>query len=702
MPERNELAFLKYALGVTAVNPQEQTALENLMFERLLAAGFTVSSTGVVGFASGTLSANGWFNVKAAQYGAIGNGVANDTAAILLAAAAANAAGGVLFFPAGTYLTTANIPITASVRVMGDGKALSHIKATGACTRILEFTGTLVRCQVEDLYLDCNAVATSGIYGVGLSHSTFRSVQISGAKAVGTNPAAIMIGDPASSTGGWDNTFIDVDINGCAADGIFLMGVCNSTLFAGCKIFGNVGSGIVASSSNAVKVVGCTIESNAACGIFCVGGVMNIDIDDCYFLSNAATGLAFTTPATTVRCDVLLNGNTRVAMGNTGSLGARISNCYSYPYNATQTSMVFAAGYDGLTVENCALDPGNVAAYGIVPLMASHWSTNVNRLPHWTVANNVGFGKTVDFLGVSGVLEYDPRDLHINTVPVRNFVTPEMPFWVNVGAGSASTWVSATTTTVNGVTVPVWNLHSTAAGTSNIFGFTIDSALYTDLWGKYVMFGCWTKADATDKGANVYVGTAVQNNGNAATTNWTWKSGIFLWPTSGNVTFGAIKHGTATGDVYFAAPILMELGADYYELYGRVPAIRTWTTPTFDAAMFTASTGAWTVIAGNVTTLTYEIVGKTMRVHFFIDATNVTGAAASLKITIPASLSSRKRQIGTLLVQDAGGAAAMSNCEVQASGTTIDLYKAPNAGANWTITAGSNTRVQGFIEFEVV
>src|SRR5205823_7338982 len=60
---------------------------------------------------------NGVFNVK--SYGAVGDGVADDTAAVQAAIDAANstagalAGGGIVFFPLGSYL------ISASLRVYG-------------------------------------------------------------------------------------------------------------------------------------------------------------------------------------------------------------------------------------------------------------------------------------------------------------------------------------------------------------------------------------------------------------------------------------------------------------------------------------------------------------------------------------------------------------------------------------------------------
>jgi hypothetical protein len=49
MADRYELAFLKNALGVNlSANPQEQTALESLIFQRLLTGNFQIDNTGAI------------------------------------------------------------------------------------------------------------------------------------------------------------------------------------------------------------------------------------------------------------------------------------------------------------------------------------------------------------------------------------------------------------------------------------------------------------------------------------------------------------------------------------------------------------------------------------------------------------------------------------------------------------------------------
>lgn len=59
MADRYELAFIKNALSVTSTDPQEQTALINLLFQRLLTGNFQISSAGVVTFQFNGLFADG-------------------------------------------------------------------------------------------------------------------------------------------------------------------------------------------------------------------------------------------------------------------------------------------------------------------------------------------------------------------------------------------------------------------------------------------------------------------------------------------------------------------------------------------------------------------------------------------------------------------------------------------------------------------
>ncbi len=79
------------------------------------------------------------FNVKAPQFGAIGDGVANDQGAIMAAiAAAGSSGGGVVFFPEGTYRTLTAITLDNTVSLQGAGAGRSVITIDSPTERILQ------------------------------------------------------------------------------------------------------------------------------------------------------------------------------------------------------------------------------------------------------------------------------------------------------------------------------------------------------------------------------------------------------------------------------------------------------------------------------------------------------------------------------------------------------------------------------------
>jgi len=107
------------------------------------------------------------FNAKA--YGAVGNGIADDTTAINNAIAAADARqylgsdafwGGVVYLPLGKYKVSSTIVVPQSIILRGQARDGSWlIAATG-------FAGPMVRLstfhsRIEDMHINCNHVAAS-------------------------------------------------------------------------------------------------------------------------------------------------------------------------------------------------------------------------------------------------------------------------------------------------------------------------------------------------------------------------------------------------------------------------------------------------------------------------------------------------------------------------------------------------------------
>jgi hypothetical protein len=81
-----------------------------------------------------------YFNVK--SYGALGNGIADDGAAITAAITAAAVAGGTVFFPPGVYRHTGTIVVPVNVCLLGSGAPASKIAIDNASVFNMSFTGS--------------------------------------------------------------------------------------------------------------------------------------------------------------------------------------------------------------------------------------------------------------------------------------------------------------------------------------------------------------------------------------------------------------------------------------------------------------------------------------------------------------------------------------------------------------------------------
>jgi Pectate lyase superfamily protein len=76
--------------------------------------------------------------VSVKDFGAVGDGSADDTAAINKAISAISSIGGTVYFPAGTYKTTSTITIPNAVSFLGAGSNASTIKGSMAASDIIQ------------------------------------------------------------------------------------------------------------------------------------------------------------------------------------------------------------------------------------------------------------------------------------------------------------------------------------------------------------------------------------------------------------------------------------------------------------------------------------------------------------------------------------------------------------------------------------
>lgn len=221
-------------------------------------------------FSSGSSEQVG-INVK--DFGAVGNGVKNDTKAILSAIAALESHKSTLIFPRGVYVVDGlEIADKTAINIIGDGATLMLADQTN--TSVL----TLSRCpysQIVGLRIDGNKKRQTGsALGNGL---VFRATYFS---------------------------IIDrVYISNCKNSGIMLVGYYDGTLFRGCDevhitnsfFQSNNGAGVMIDSVADVNIHSSNIEFNAGNGVtvLCSTDIPsgNIDISHNQILSNEGHGV---------------------------------------------------------------------------------------------------------------------------------------------------------------------------------------------------------------------------------------------------------------------------------------------------------------------------------------------------------------------------------------------------------------------------
>jgi hypothetical protein len=191
-----------------------------------------------------------FFNVK--QYGALGNGTTDDTAAVQAAITAA-AGGGVVFFPSGSYII--NSPLNLSnnnVRLQGAQQSTLYIGASFSGSNLINITGQT--CSVVDLNI-------RGVSTTYTSNPAADAIQITSSRGclVRDVVCSFINGYGIQSTSGASVSNDNTNIDGAH--------VYNGK--AGIHILGNAGSG----NDQVSYITNCNID-------FMQNG-------DCYFFEDA-------------------------------------------------------------------------------------------------------------------------------------------------------------------------------------------------------------------------------------------------------------------------------------------------------------------------------------------------------------------------------------------------------------------------------
>ena len=204
--------------------------------------------------------------VSVKDFGAVGDGVTDDTAAIKAAIASLGAKGGEVCFPAGTYKFTSKITINTPVRLVGAGRG---INGTNYSTRLVK-TGSFLGIEflqgaayggLFDLTVDrSGSDASDGVY-VASGRIDAQRVSIYNQGRYGLN-----VYDANCSS------FHAIEIASCGSDGLYLDGNPaapddNGMLFTGLdiRVCGGNGINIIKGFSN--TFIAPSLQGNAGYGI---------------------------------------------------------------------------------------------------------------------------------------------------------------------------------------------------------------------------------------------------------------------------------------------------------------------------------------------------------------------------------------------------------------------------------------------------
>jgi hypothetical protein len=219
------------------------------------------------------------FNPKA--YGAVGDGVADDTAAFASVVAAATPARGIVQIPAGTYLATVAVT-KGGIAIQGAGKEATIIKAPN--TAAASAAGRVVvvaesdRTTIKDLTIDGNKSARSGkkpiVYSLLLYRSSdcvVENVRVIDSEQIGlglstTKRARVSRCEVNGS--GWQNI---TTLNNKA-------GGCEGTVISNCRAINPGFDDIQITNVGAVTVENCYVAEGPFAGIYVATGARNVTL----------------------------------------------------------------------------------------------------------------------------------------------------------------------------------------------------------------------------------------------------------------------------------------------------------------------------------------------------------------------------------------------------------------------------------------
>jgi hypothetical protein len=513
-----------------------------------------------------------YHDVKA--YGAVGDGVTDDTAAIQAAIDAAELAGEAVYVPTGIYLITSSLDVTDDLKtIYGDGNT-SEIRANAAIDAIFDYTsggtdtGAHDSMLIRDIYLNAAQLANYCIYAGRMTRSNF--IRIKAKFAVEAN-----IGFVATGTGCFIDNFIGCNVSSSLKDGFFFDGsAINAINIIGCWIENNARLGINMDLGNKINIEGCTIEANAEAGIWALF-VRSLSITNNYFEGNADTGIAVTVPASfTVKADIVLSGGSYPVIDSANPNVNVIIQGNNHK-TGTADTMYYASGITGGDISN---NRNSTAGDNCLEVYGDRADSNIREL---TLFNNTeASGATYSLIDEqiiigdgegavdSGKFLRLSHTILSKDIPHKNDMPQAFESYTKIVDGGKSSTLTRNAAAFHGL--DAFTI-TKAADSSDTWGATLDiDNDYPELSGKLCYFGGWLKWDAgSDNNGRIYTTTTGWHttSNRAAYTDWTFVSVMFTMPASGATSWecGFQKLSAGSSDVlHVAFPVLARVGDGHF------------------------------------------------------------------------------------------------------------------------------------------
>jgi hypothetical protein len=389
--------------------------------------------------------------VNVLDYGAVGNGVTDDTAAIQAAIDYAQSSNiKSVYFPAGTYFVTATINITSSVTLFGDGRFNSIIKWSDATLGVFN-VNSYFGITVENMGFKPIVVPTGGyvfqIANGNISYNNFTifknlwfqftwiAIKTVSAQALSIDTcyfydsyfAGVLIQNQVAPDAG-DSTIVDCVFSaGLAINSSAILQYSSGGLkILGTKILGGlVGYHQIlggTSSTSDLVIVGNSIENQTSCAILLERGINSNTFPNVLISSNQialgsnadADGIVLSNNSTQFLDNVVISSNI-ITLGSGESygivlgavIGSAITGNYilGAQYGITVTSNSVNTALSGNVFYNCRTNIINQNQSFIGQQFVLSQTSNPFNLPADTNENTIALVKVpANTLGANGLI----------------------------------------------------------------------------------------------------------------------------------------------------------------------------------------------------------------------------------------------------------------------------------------------------------